>query len=471
MRLALVIVGILLSSTVAHSATIYVPDDYPTIQGAIVAAVTGDTIVVRPGTYVESIDYIGKDVAVISEKGPAITVIDGNGLRVVNIQLSEGPGAILEGFTITNGDGGVYVSGTSCSPFIRNNIITGNSTSWGGGIYCKSDCRPTIVNNVISNNSASWGGGIYNAGSGVSPLISGNIIIDNSGGYGGGIANNNSGSPTIVNNIIAGNTATYGSGIFCEYTDCLIGNNTIANNSSTSSGGGVYVHKDSWPTIANTILWNNAAPTGPEIAIPLTSGKPATCDVDYCDVKGGQGSVFVDPSCTLNWGPGMIDADPLFADAANDDFHLTWNSPCRDVGDSSSATEPADFEGDLRIALGVVDMGGDEYYFHLYHAGAVIPGSNIDLKTVGGPGMPVLLALGSGIQDPPQWTQYGDLWLNQPPLWYGIIGTVPGNGLLVLSTAVPAGWAFASEHPLQALVGPWNGPWTRLTNADVLIVE
>ena len=34
----------------AYPATWYVPDDFPTIQGAISGASTGDTIIVRPGT-------------------------------------------------------------------------------------------------------------------------------------------------------------------------------------------------------------------------------------------------------------------------------------------------------------------------------------------------------------------------------------------------------------------------------------
>ena len=44
------------------AATIYVPDDYPTIQDAINASVNDDTIIVRPGTYVENLDFLGKAI-------------------------------------------------------------------------------------------------------------------------------------------------------------------------------------------------------------------------------------------------------------------------------------------------------------------------------------------------------------------------------------------------------------------------
>jgi len=40
----------------ASAATIYVPDDYATIQAAVDAASTGDTIIVKDGTYSENVD-------------------------------------------------------------------------------------------------------------------------------------------------------------------------------------------------------------------------------------------------------------------------------------------------------------------------------------------------------------------------------------------------------------------------------
>ena len=39
--------------TVANAADLFVPDDHPTIQAAINASVSGDTITVRAGTYNE----------------------------------------------------------------------------------------------------------------------------------------------------------------------------------------------------------------------------------------------------------------------------------------------------------------------------------------------------------------------------------------------------------------------------------
>ncbi len=53
-----------------------VPAQYRAIQVAIDATVDGDTIQVAPGTYAESIDFLGKDITVISELGPDVTTLD-----------------------------------------------------------------------------------------------------------------------------------------------------------------------------------------------------------------------------------------------------------------------------------------------------------------------------------------------------------------------------------------------------------
>ena len=40
----------------AQAATIYVPDNYTKIQWAVDNASAGDTIIVRPGTYIENVN-------------------------------------------------------------------------------------------------------------------------------------------------------------------------------------------------------------------------------------------------------------------------------------------------------------------------------------------------------------------------------------------------------------------------------
>lgn len=494
----------------AFGATWTVPTDYPTIQAAIVASVSGDTIVVKPGAYKENLNYLGKAITITSERGPRVTTIDGAQQgSVVTFKRGETAEAVLNGFTIENGVGVDDGGGVLCrnaSPTITNNIITANTVSsvWGagggiglitsnafiagntihgnttmycgGGINCGYTSAPTIADNTIYDNSSGWGGGISSRDS--TPLItgnrisgnmatagcglnfwssagttSGNLITQNPADHqGGGILCGEASDPIIVNNIIAGNTAGWGGGgINCEMgSNPQIVNNSISGNNGNPGGG--LCCSDSAPVVVNTILWDNLPD---EIALTSTS----TPTVSFCDVEGG-------------WtGTGNIDADPLFFHAYVYDLHLTFGSPCRDAGANQAPGLPVtDFEGDPRSVPGITDIGADEFHTHLYHVGDVTPGGTIDIRVVGQPGAnPVRLLLAAGTQDPPQSTPWGDLYLNQPFVSFGI-GAIPAFGILAVPMTVPASWAPGSQHPAQALNGP-IAPGSKLTNLMLLTVE
>lgn len=530
MMLGFILSLLLCGSAVA--ATIYVPDDYSTIQGAIEEADFGDTIIVRPGTYVENVDFSGKSVTLISEQGPDVTFIDGNQAgSVVTFKSGELPYSRLEGFTIQNGNY-LYGAGIFCTdnsdPVITNNVIKNNTVQYnydGGGIGCRNHSNPTITHNVITENYANnngggiscWdgcdplisnnmitanlvllnGGGIY-CGRGSFPTITNNIIKGNqSNNNGGGICSEGDSSPTITSNIITENTAYGGGGgICCNYSILTIANNVITGNWVTGCGGGICIgnsdlrlvnntvtgntalidgggvcidRTDTW--ISNMIFWDNDAPSGPELSIMGSAKTPSTVWISYSDLEGGQSVVLIDPVSTLNWGSGMINANPLFEDPFSDDFHLIWGSPCRDAGDNSAVTESTDFEGDPRITSPRVDMGADEFHSHLYFNGDVIPGGSIQLKVVGQPGTsPVRLLLGSGVHNIPVWTQYGDLHLIMPPVRTFNLGAIPANGIRFLQVTVPSWWQSGEQFPFQALIGP-KAPGSILTNLMVLTVE
>ena len=115
-------------------------------------------------------------------------------------------------------------------------------------------------------------------------------------------------------------------------------------------------------------------------------------------------------------------------------------------------------------------MGADEFYFHLYHTGEVIPGGNIDIKAAGLPSAPVMLALGAGIKDPPISTLYGDLYIAFPILQFNI-GAIPSNGILVFPATVPTFWNPLEKKPLQALFGQVGNQNFVLSNLMVLAVK
>jgi len=218
---------------------------------------------------------------------------------------------------------------------------------FGGGIYCDAS-SPTISNNTISGNSAGYyeGGGVYCA-QGARPTIEFNIISGNAAIGGGGISCWES-SPTIRNNTISGNWANAGGGIECDYSSPTISANTISGNSADLFGGGIYCYNSSSPTIANTILWEDTAPNGPEIYVD--SGDPI---VTYCDIQGG-------------WpGQGNIDAHPILVGPEREDFHLRWRSPCIDAGDPDFPLDPDGTRSDIGAFYFNQDVPGIvELYAH-----------------------------------------------------------------------------------------------------------
>lgn len=180
-------------------------------------------------------------------------------------------------------------------------------------------------------------------------VFSGFIITNGKANSGAGIRGNST-HATIPNNVITANSTTdYGSGGGPYDCDGIILNNTIYSNSANQYGGGL----DSCNgPIHNCIIWQNTAPTGPQL---FNCSNPTY-------------------SCIQDWtvgGTGNITSNPLLANPAVGDFHLTVNSPCIDAGGSVMVNLTVDFEGDPRPFDGTsqprgdgsdYDIGADEYY-------------------------------------------------------------------------------------------------------------
>lgn len=469
----LAILSILLFFPAAGLSTVwYVPDQFTTIQQAInmPLVVNGDTVIVRPGTYVENIDFKGKAITVKSDQGAWLTTIDGGMAgSVVTFAGGEGPNSVLDGFTVRNGSGtdlypptqyccggGIFCSGSS--PAIINNIIRENSVNFfGGGIYCTDVSNPLISRNTISDNFSGDDGAGISCFDTSSPTVSDNVITMNMTLIDAGGIDCWGGCPVIVNNFITDNVAGINAGgIRCVAASPIITNNTICDNSANVNSGGL----DSGvacPKVFNTIFWNNTAQSFPQIS--------GGAMVQYCDVEGG-------------WtGKGNINANPLFV--APGDFHLTANSPCVDAGTNAAFSLPLeDFEGDPRCfdnpyvpdtGFGIppiVDMGADEFHVHLYHTGVTTPGGTVQLKFVGLPGTTqVGLFIGSSVYDPPLPTVYGDWYMKPPTIIVNPLPPIPAKGVYVLPGTLPATPPGPYTFYFQAMIG------YRLTNLCTMNIK
>ncbi|MBV2154861.1 nitrous oxide reductase family maturation protein NosD [Kitasatospora sp. SUK 42] len=89
------------SSSDAHhpdGTVVKVPQDFPTIQKAVDVAREGDTVLVSPGTYRESV-RITKPRIVLRGSDRNTVVLDG-GVRLVNGITVTGPGSVVENLTV-----------------------------------------------------------------------------------------------------------------------------------------------------------------------------------------------------------------------------------------------------------------------------------------------------------------------------------------------------------------------------------
>jgi parallel beta-helix repeat protein len=161
-------------STVSAS-TLYVPDDYTTIQAAVDAAGPEDVIIVRDGTYKENVDVNKAHLTIKSENGADKTTVEAAHSNDPIFEVTEDYVNII-GFTVKGhySGKGIYLNVVHHCNIQNNNVSTGAS-GYAYGIYLSESSSNDIINNTVSNNGH---GGIYLINS-LSNSINNNIILNN----------------------------------------------------------------------------------------------------------------------------------------------------------------------------------------------------------------------------------------------------------------------------------------------------
>jgi len=289
----------------------------------------------------------------------------------------------ISGNTAFEGGGGFYAYGFgSASSYsftftFTNNTISDNTASWdGGGVYVYCDyVTSTFTSNKITGNTAKYGGGVYASGYHDAFTFTNNTISENTASKnGGGVLAWH--DVTFTNNTITDNTASeYGGGVLVYYaylgvtfTNNTISGNAASNTSGISFGGGVAIILTSeQPTnvLYNNVFWNNSGDIGKDswinndgdndyVPAPISlfaNNFDQTIDTGYWTKL----PITIDPS-------NLNNVDPLFVDAANDDFHLQVASPMINAGYLATPNLPEfDIDGTPRILGTSVDIGAYEY--------------------------------------------------------------------------------------------------------------
>ena len=360
---------------------------FPTIQEAVDAALPGDMIWVKKGTYfLSSKISVNKPVFIYGgfegNENEKIqrdwqnknTVIDGNYL-VPGFDITKQ--VTINGFIIKNGKGaqsaysagGISISSQGIGKIANCTFINNSAFYSGGAIHIEVfGYDDSIINNClfITNSAPSYsGGGIYNRGS--STIIR-NCIFSQNGAWDGGAIYAYDSSPRIENCFFFSNSATRNGGAvyLSDWQDSpIIRNSVFTGNSAASAGAGVY-NNDSAGTvisctftgnqscpnaliyndyvtnkisIINSILWGN----GLEVASKYTGYLPR---VQYCNIDQ---SGFAGTDGNINQEPLFIDAkgpDAIWG-TMDDNLRLQPGSPCIDAATSTDAP-PTDIEGSPR---------------------------------------------------------------------------------------------------------------------------
>ena len=185
------------------------------------------------------------DPLIISGTGSTLTFSgnSGNSYHVIynNSNGLTPSNALLDGFTITGGNGG---------------------GSQGGGIYNNAS-SPSLSHLIVIGNYGQTGGGMTNSNNS-KPILSYSTFKQNRGVYGGAMTNETSSEVTINQVVFIGNNAyLYGAGIYTNFSaKTLITNSVFTANYALFNGGAMANNNFGMPTIINVTFFNNRAMHG-----------------------------------------------------------------------------------------------------------------------------------------------------------------------------------------------------------------
>ncbi|MCO5230796.1 MAG: right-handed parallel beta-helix repeat-containing protein [Chitinophagales bacterium] len=239
--------------------------------------------------------------------------------------------AILDGFVLTQGfseGNGAAMYNQFASPTLRNLVFVNNHSGQNGAAIYNVLSRPKVFNSKFSNNTAI--------------------------GYGGAIVNDFYSEMKVFNSTFFGNTAQIGSVYFSSDSSKLtLVNCTMEGNVSIQDAGALFSLGEGANTqVYNSILFNNDR--------NILDSLGAQTLISNSLVEGG----FV--------GTGNIDTDPLFVDAAQNNYTLQESSPAINLGDNTLyQNEGGNLQNDKDLAIqsrvynyassGKIDIGAYEY--------------------------------------------------------------------------------------------------------------
>lgn len=372
---------------------------YLTISNGVQkAANVDDLVLVSNGVYLlTGLITVNRQITVRSWNNGVVdstnTILNGN--AATRCFIISHTGAVVEGFTVYNGNGsggdggGVYMTAGT----LRNCVVVSNSTPTkkGGGVNFTGGSTGVIDNCLVAHNVATNGGGIYLTATAGGTVLATNCVVRNNKAF------------------VAQSSSLGGGGVWMKgvTSNAAIANCTIYENESAYEGGGVLLFGG---IINNCVISNNYAyDKGGGVRI-YSSGLITDCVVisNLCSRYGG--GIYSALGTIINsqiignratntaagyWGGGVYQHSGMILNCIISDNY------CGFYGGGVLAESSGDPEGIMRNCLisgNVAGGGGGGIYFRF--------GNDVALENCTIVSNVALADLGGGIYMPTASTNY-----------------------------------------------------------------
>jgi hypothetical protein len=268
---------------------ITVPGMFPSLQAAIDAAPDGATIVLSAGIHAGGAIVSGKSLAIVSESGPAATVVDGAGQVGSVLRIEDGADVGLRGLTIRGGFGG--------TPVERE----GSTLPAGGGVLVR-DASAEIVGCVIEDNLAGFGGGLA--------AIDATMVVDSC-------------------DIRLNHAAHDGGGAWSIASQVEFRGGEVRGNVAGGAGGGLYADPlSAVASHATEFCDNEPSETEGEIAGERVACLPCAADLDGDGIVAAGDLTWLMTAWGETGSPADLDGDGEVGAGDLAVMLAAWNAAC-----------------------------------------------------------------------------------------------------------------------------------------------
>ncbi len=296
------------------------------------------------------------------DNSKTVVQIRANGITLNGLSINDGH-AINGSSTLDINAAGIYIADATTSFTLKNCQINNNVARTAAGIrFYNTNNATIIIENCIINNNLGGYATLYFL------VFAGNKTLD----------------VTITNSLFTNNVSknisasvlgytgsatwirayTQGSSITTTINNCTFANNIDTGTSANTPERGPLAlgrrtqdNSTHNATINNSIFYGNTG-AGGVVTKSINKGFLLLPNTVYVNNSIGE-----DNFSNLTYLTNTSNTDPLFTDAANNDFTLQSTSPAVDAGDNSKipAGITTDLVGNARIYNTTVDMGVYEF--------------------------------------------------------------------------------------------------------------